>query len=42
MDFAGVIDLDAPMSHRQFVAYLREALVSTGLTRERAGVYAAH
>ena len=39
---AGVVNLDARMSHRQFVAHLREALVNIGLTREMASVYSAH
>ena len=42
VDSAGVVNLDACMSHKQFVAHLREALVDIGLTREMAGVYSAH
>ena len=42
VDSAGVVNLDACMSHKKFVAHLREALVNIGLTREMAGVYSAH
>ena len=42
VDSAGVVNLDACMSHKEFVAHLREALVNIGLTREMAGVYSAH
>ena len=42
VDSAGVVNLDACMSHKEFVAHLREALVNTGLTREMADVYSAH
>ena len=42
VDSAGVVNLDASMSDKQFVAHLREALVNAGLTREMADVYSAH
>ena len=42
VDSAGVVSLDASMSHKQFFAHLREALVDIGLTREMTAVYSAH
>ena len=42
IDSAGVVNLDAYMSHKQFVSHLHKALVNIGLTREVAYVYSAH
>ena len=42
VDPGGVLNPVVPMSHKAFVAHLREALVNVGLTKEMAEVFSAH